>query len=162
MAIKEAVVVGVFSIISAFTGAYIQKYGLNFFDLKKQLYTGNGVGSDISLSKINSDFTSRQNFEYVFKNCKLETEGNKVDVECQVVSKDPRKIEHHGVIKGEGISKDGMAYIIYWGEYPLDQVKWPGVLVIRLLRLGNLKGYWLSEDTLTKGKFSLGYIDITR
>ena len=162
MAIKEALIVGVFSIISAFTGAYIQKYGLDFIELKKELYTGNGIGSDISLSKINSDFTARPNFQYVFKNCKLEAQGDKIDVECQVVSKDPRKIEHHGVIKGKGISKDGIAYVIYWGEYPSEQVKWPGVLVIRLLRLGNLKGYWLAEDTLTRGKFAFGSIDIAR
>ena len=166
MAINNAIIT-IFSTVAGAVAAavatvYIQTYGFPSFEIKKETYFGNGKGKEISMSKLSGDFTTRASFSYVLKNCHLETQGEKAKVECQLISKNPKNKEYKGSVKGEGISKDGIAYIIYWGEYPSEKVKWPGVLILTLPRLGDLKGYWITEDTLSKGKFAFGSVNLFR
>lgn len=144
----------------------IGKYFDHFFNqdvmYKEVLYKGHGEGADIRISSLDDDFSTRKLFTYELKNCVLKIKAGNASIECDLITTTHKNEKFAGTIKGRGIANEGFAYITYWGEYSLLGTRWPGMVVIKLKPIGNLTGYWLTEDTLVKGKFAFGTVKLLR
>nr|VFJ65978.1 MAG: hypothetical protein BECKDK2373B_GA0170837_11573 [Candidatus Kentron sp. DK] len=160
-------------ILSTVLGAVIivgvKDYAIPYFKngfSEQKIWTivGGGVGNDISLHTVvgNSDFTDDDISTYDFSGAEIKIDSeNNVSFSSNMLMNNPsndRKIL--GRITGNGIYVDGIAYVIYSAKAEGEIKDWKGVAILKISKSGSIIGYWITEDTRKKGKFSFGSLNL--
>lgn len=158
----DTVFVGILGAISTIIAAYIGKYGIPFIKKYSKIIKGTGEGADYKLDIELDDFCGDDAYTYKFKDCVLQINDHTAKLEAVMTTTDENGEQNQAIIKGSGVYRDKVAYITYEGNYPTTNVKWNGLLAIRVTTAGSCKGYWLTEHTSTNGKFAFGWIRIDR
>jgi hypothetical protein len=123
------------------------------------------VGEGFSAVDLGGDFARSKRQLYSVDDCKIKflpkgaTLFAKIGISSAAVGLD----KSYFVARGRGTyitgdSNNGMLIFVVRAKHP--NVSWNVVYLLRYAQPGRLQGYWISDDTLNSGRFTIGQISL--
>ena len=158
-----ALITAIATIISAILSAVITRNGLNFWRAKR-IYKLTGSGSDLrSLSWRGDVYEHASPFKYSLKSGTLEIteKRSKLVANISVYRQDGSDVAD-GVLNASGINEGGVAHMSYQITDSHSNQHWQGVLLLRISKLGEINGLWISDSDAEAGTCTFGSLLLER
>ena len=146
----------------------ISKYGIRSFWRPEKTIHCRGSARDIQALNSNSDNPSPSSInlqKFEIEDCVITIRGGKVRVFGDITMREIKTGEiriGNGRLSAFGSFDGEYAYLEYTiTDKQLNQ-SWLGVSVLRIPGLGDLHGYWITNDALNSGKVNMGSITLKR
>jgi hypothetical protein len=154
----KELIAGLFTIVGAIIGGLLSKYGVPSFRYQK-IIKCSGSAKDINLSSIMPELEDNSLYTYDVPDCEIKKSKTSVSVHCHLIAhKNGQSVPW--TLKGNGPLLDGVAYCNYETQLLDRSVSWKGVLALSFSSGGRIVGFWITENTSTRGKMAFGVLEL--
>jgi hypothetical protein len=155
--LKIAVISGFFAVLAAVLSALVTKYGVSLWRRSTSIrFNGNGIDL-YALGKDGKRAGHFAPFSYILSDGKLRLRGNHASVSAHIrvqqadITDSDKQIVAEGAFKASGTIQSGVAYLRYRVDDNRYGQAWEGVMLLQVPGIGDIVGYWLTQDHLLPG-----------
>jgi len=161
-AVITALIVGLCSIVSAALSALISKQGFAFWRSATVIHC-TGTAKELRAIRTNDDIdVNHRGYAYDIRDATLTVRGGRATFTGLLTTTDGEAKVSDGHTKGQGRVHNGVAFLVYSVVDANRKQAWSGTLVLRMPGLGDLTGYWLTQDHVEPGVLAFGSVSLHR
>ena len=159
----EAVVTGVCAIVAAVLSATVTKYGWSFW-WPAAVIRCRGYARELSAITPDGKMEVHDNTQtqYTIRDGRVRVRRGVATVTGHLMITDNGSTLAEGRMKGMGPFQNGYAYLQYTVHDETRNQSWHGLCLLRVPGIGDLTGYWITDDNLHGGHIAFGEVRLSR
>jgi len=161
-AIITAAIAGCCSIVSAVLSALISRHGLVFWRSATVIRC---AGTARELQAIRADGKiddGHRGYTYDIRDGTLSIRNDRARFSGLLTTTEGESTVSDGHVRAKGTFRNGVAFLVYSAKDIKRDQAWSGLILVRVPGLGDLTGYWLTEDHVDPGVIAFGSISLGR
>ncbi|MBF0613105.1 MAG: hypothetical protein HQL55_18450 [Magnetococcales bacterium] len=110
------------------------------------------------------DFQSGELFTYQINDWTITIRNGHAKLDCSMTVKPAKGDSYKSTLNGSGACFKNTIFLIYDGFIfidPKNPFKWKGVMTLKILSNGSVRGYWMAEELIHHNVFAFGDIQGT-
>lgn len=159
---RDALIGAAATVLAAILSAVISRQGWEFWRQAASIKCS-GVARELQAIRDGCTEAAAENeTQYQLRDGQISIRGSRVSFSAHVTVVDAGVALSTGRLRATGRFYNGYAYLLYLVEDSDRNQSWPGLCLIRVPGLGDLTGYWITEDNVRGGVIAFGDVKLSR